>query len=309
NTVDELKEALLFVKQTAVPPLVIGEGSNILFSDGGYHGLVIKNSITGLQYEETNGQVELISGAGEILDDVISDSASKGYWGLENLSSIPGTIGATPIQNVGAYGVEVASLIARVVAISIETAEEKVFDNKACCFSYRDSYFKTVEGRKWIIIQVVFSLSSVPQPVLDYGDLKPLQGSGDIIPLTVREKVVAIRAGKFPDWTQAGTAGSFFKNPIISKVQYQSLLVKYPALPGYKSGEDKIKVSLGWVLDNICNLKGFCKNGVCLYEKQALVLVNQDNVSASVIKEFVKYVVDSVKKETGIVIEQEVRNI
>lgn len=305
----DLKAALTFAKSEKLKVLVIGGGSNILASDEGYRGLVIKNKITGLSYKEKGSAVSLSCGAGEILDVVVSKTARLGYWGLENLSSIPGTVGATPVQNVGAYGVEVSSLIVEVKAINIFTQEKKVFSKNECKFNYRDSFFKTKLGMEWIIVAVVFKLSKKINPKLDYGELKILKSKTNLTPIQIRNKVIKIRAQKFPDWKMVGTAGSFFKNPIISAKKFKQLQAKYPDLPGYIMDDGQVKISLGWALDNICQLRGYCKNGVCLYKNQALVLVNEKNSSAKEIKKFVSFVINEVEKKINILIEQEVRNI
>lgn len=309
KTVEELGEALRFAKQTATPPLILGGGSNVLISDFGYRGLVIVNQISGRQYEEEGDEVLLTCGAGEVLDTVVADTATRGYWGLENLSAIPGTIGATPIQNVGAYGVEISDLVTKVVAVHVETTEEKVFTKADCQFGYRDSFFKTTAGREWIVTSVTFRLSCTSAPQLEYGALAELEKTAELTPQQVRDQVVAIRSEKFPDWQRVGTAGSFFKNPIISNAQFTALQKDYPGILGYPMGDTKTKVSLGWVLDNVCSLRGYCRDGVCLYERQALVLVHESPVSAKAIDEFATYVANMVKEKTGIVIEREVRSV
>src|SRR5690606_6356990 len=172
---DELRAALQFAKKhTTVQPLILGSGSNVLINDHGYRGVVIINKIKGRTYGEDSSAVCLQVGAGEILDEVIAETVDKGLWGLENLSAIPGTVGATPVQNVGAYGVEVASLITEVRALHRETLEEKTFAPAACQFAYRDSFFKTAAGREWIITDVTFALSSQFNPVVSYADLAHL---------------------------------------------------------------------------------------------------------------------------------------
>lgn len=308
ETREELVEALQFAKQTATPPLILGGGSNILISDEGYRGLVIINKILGKKYQEEGGTVTLTCGAGEELDEVVADSVRYGYWGLENLSAIPGTIGATPIQNVGAYGVEVSSLITQVVAVHTETQEEKIFSVSDCGFAYRDSFFKTESGRKWVVVEVVFTLSREANPQLEYGTLQSLRKKGVTLE-DVRKKIIEIRAGKFPDWHKAGTAGSFFKNPIISSAQFEEIKRHYPDMPGYEVGEGLVKVSLGWVLDQVCGLRGYCRDGVCLYEHQALVLVNEGKVDATTIETFANHVAKIVEEKTGIQIEREVRSV
>ncbi len=245
-------------------------------------------------------------GSGEVLDDVIEDATSLGYWGLENLSSIPGTVGATPIQNVGAYGVEVSSLITGVKAVHSKTLEEKNFTPQECFFSYRDSFFKTQEGRQWFVTEVSFKLSKKSAPKLSYGSLIDLQNQPDITPNQIRKTVQEIRAGKFPDWAVIGTAGSFFKNPIISAGKYTELKSTYPDLPGFELENGQIKLSLGWVLDKICGLRGYCEGGVCMFKQQALVLTNTGD-SAKAVKKFQAKVAGIVKEKVGIDIEPEVR--
>lgn len=307
SSIEELKAALQFAReQTATPPLVIGGGSNILFADEGYRGLVIVNRIAGYRIAESENEAMLMAGAGEILDDVVRRTAESRLWGLENLSSIPGSVGATPVQNVGAYGVEVSSLIKEVKAIHSQTLEEKTFANSECRFSYRDSYFKTPEGKEWIVVEVIFKLRKNFSPILHYGSLTELSNSEALTPAEVRTKVQEIRSEKFPDWNEVGTAGSFFKNPIISKNEFEELQDKYPEIVGHKVSEEEVKVSLGWILDKVCNLRGYCEGNVCLYEKQALVLVVEKGASATEVNNFVKKITGLVFEKIKIKIEPEV---
>ncbi len=310
ESVEELRAALQFAKQTEVPPLTLAGGSNLLISDAGYPGLVIKMNLKGRDYAIGGDTCELRVAAGEVLDVVIAETVERGWWGLENLSAIPGSVGATPVQNVGAYGVEVADVIISVEAINSETGEEKIFSNEACAFSYRSSYFKTEEGRGWIITAVTFRLSKVPHPKLEYADLRMLKEEGDSVSIQlVRDTVIKIRESKFPDWRVVGTAGSFFKNPIITNDQFENLKQLFPELPGYPEDADTVKVSLGWILDKVCNLKGYCDGPVCLFKKQALVLVNNGGATASEIKIFEDYIKEKVFERTQIPIESEVVHV
>ena len=310
TTMEELGAACQFAEQTGMPPLILGGGSNMLISDEGYRGVALHVALQGKRYEEMEGgKVRLVVAAGEVFDEVVARTAEKGLWGLENLSSIPGTVGATPVQNVGAYGVEVASLIESVTAIHIQTLEEKIFTNEACQFGYRDSFFKTEAGKSWVITSVTFILDSHVQPQLTYGDLAVLQEKSDLTPQTVRDTVVAIRAEKFPDWTVVGTAGSFFKNPIVSQEQYEQLKTLYAELPGFVASDGRVKIPLGYVLDKVCSLRGYREGNVALYEKQALVLVAYSGASATEIKIFVEKIKKIVYEKTNIQIECEVRFI
>jgi UDP-N-acetylmuramate dehydrogenase len=307
KTESELISALTHAKVNKLETLVIGGGSNILFSDEGYRGLIINNQLKGFAVKENKRTALVTVGAGETLDAVVRKTVTLGFWGLENLSAIPGSVGATPIQNVGAYGVEVSQLIHSVTAIKKNTFQKKVFKNSECNFNYRNSFFKTKTGEAWIIVEVVFKLSKKPKPKLDYGELKNFKSHKNLSPLKVRNQIIKIRSAKFPDWREVGTAGSFFKNPIISNKKYQDLKLKYPLLPGYITDDKKIKISLGWVLDHVCGLRGYCKNGVCLYERQALVLINKNNSSTKEIKKFVSLIKKIVEKNIGVTIEPEVR--
>lgn len=288
---------------------VIGGGSNLLINDDGVKGLVIKNDIKGITSAVNKDQVLVTVGAGEVWDDFVALTVKEGWWGLENLSAIPGSVGATPIQNVGAYGVEVASLIKSVRVFDVKQNQFREFTNQECIFGYRDSFFKTPAGKMMIVTSVTFNLSLTPSPKLHYKDLANYFSGVDLYNVSqteIREAVIKIRAGKFPDWKQIGTAGSFFKNPIIGEAHYESLLLEYPGLPGYPEKDGKIKVSLGWILDNVCGLKGYKEGNVGLYEKQALVLVNFGGATAKEIKNFADKIRAEVFQKTKIEIEMEV---
>ncbi len=307
TSIAELQEVLSFAKQhTNVPPLVIGSGSNVLFREAGYPGVVVVVGMTGITQAEEGDSVLITAAAGELLDTVVLHAVQESLWGLENLSAIPGTIGATPVQNVGAYGVEVSDLIVSVTALHMETGEQRIFSNEDCQFAYRESFFKTESGRKWIITSVTFRLKKDPAPQLEYGTLAELQSIQNITPQQVRDEIESIRAGKFPDWHHVGTAGSFFKNPIISPTAYDELLAQYPDVPGFET-EHGIKVSLGYVLDKICGLRGYSNGPVCLYENQALVLVATKGARASLIENFAREITNRVEEKTKIKIEPEVR--
>ena len=309
TTKEELKAALSWAKaHTTTPPLILGGGSNVLISDEGYRGLVVVNRIEKIDYKEDGQQVFAYVGAGNILDAFIADTVAKKYWGLENLSAIPGTVGATPVQNVGAYGVEVGEYIDSVVAVHIDTQEEKIFSKEDCIFQYRNSYFKTDEGSKWIIIEVIFTLSTLVTPRTTYADLSLLSNT-EPTQEQIREAVISIRSKKFPDWNKVGTAGSFFKNPIISKAEFIELQKQYEDIVGYEQANESVKVSLGWVLDRICGLKGYASGNVRLFEKQALVLVAEKNATAEEINLFAKKIEEKVFEKTKIKIEREVKNI
>ena len=311
SSVDELKAALRFAsEETTQPPLILGGGSNLLCSDEGFDGLVIVNQLHGYEVSEDSADSVLVTvGAGEVFDEIVERTVAEGYWGLENLSAIPGSVGATPIQNVGAYGVEVESLIEAVTAVHRDTLEEKTFSPEECQFSYRDSFFKSPAGKVWCVTSVTYRLSTQPKPVLTYQDLLPVAEEAKIDQSTVRKTVIAIRSKKFPDWHTVGTAGSFFKNPIISNQHYQKLLLDYPELPGFPVGTESTKVPLGWILDKACGLRGHAEGPVRLYEAQALVLVAEKGATAQAVEAFVSDIRMRVHETTGINIEREVLSV
>ena len=306
TTEAELQQVRQFAQQIDAPVLLLGGGSNVLVSDQGYPGVVAINQIKGIEYQTLDQRmVQVTIGAGELLDDVVADAVSRGYWGLENLSHIPGTMGAAPIQNVGAYGVEVSGLITSVRATSLSTGTVQIFGNQDCQFGYRDSYFKTDAGRDWVVTSVTCALSIQRDPHLQYGDLQQLDA--DLCSVAeVRSKVIDIRSGKFPDWHTVGTAGSFFKNPIINADHRDQLVQQFPDLPTFMMPDGRYKIALGWVLDHVCGLRGYSDGVVGLYDKQALVLINTGD-SAAAIEIFAAKIAALVHNKTAIHIEPEVR--
>jgi UDP-N-acetylmuramate dehydrogenase len=306
----DIATAVQFALERALPYVVLGGGSNMLVSDTGYDGVVIAMRVMGRQVTEAQFGRLVTVAAGEMLDDVIAWTVASGWWGLENLSHIPGTVGATPVQNVGAYGVEVADCIQSVTVYDTTTGTTYDMSVSDCMFGYRDSIFKQQPGR-YIIASVTFRLSTVRTPHISYKDLALLfEEVVDAVSIAeIREAVISIRSQKFPDWTVEGTAGSFFKNPIISATEANQLRQQYPDIPLYPTGDGQIKIPLGYVLDKICQLKGYAKNGVRLYEQQALVLVTEKNNSATAIENFSTEIKKIVKEKTGIEIEEEVTKI
>ena len=288
TSLTELGAAVDFAKAKQLPLFVLGGGSNVLVADAGYAGVVVQIQLRGISYTDVSETaVEVTAAAGEVFDEVVAETTRRGIWGLENLSAIPGTVGATPVQNVGAYGVEVADSIVSVTVLNRETGAIEVLSHAACAFGYRDSYFKRSGGAEYIITSVTFLLSRVPQPQLSYADFAALESMSETqTPETIRAAVTAIRAAKFPDWSVVGTAGSFFKNPIVTTVEADRLRTLYPALPLYPTTDGYTKVSLGFILDKICGLRGYAKGGVRLFEKQALVLVADIGTTAAEIISF-----------------------
>ncbi len=306
--VQQLMAAAHWVREKSLPLTILGGGSNMIVSDLGIRGLVAHVVMKGIDVEEHDDEVLLRAGAGEVFDEVVEYAVSREWWGLENLSSIPGYVGATPVQNVGAYGVEMSERIASVEAYDTRSDEVRVFTPEECRFEYRDSFFKSLEGKEYVITHVTYRLSKHARPVLTYRDLASWSATqeGDINIREIRNAVKEIRAQKFPDWRQVGTAGSFFKNPIISAEEYERLRTQYPDIPGHEQKQGGVKVSLGWILDRVLALRGYRIGNVGTYEHQALVVVNHGGATAADVELFARDVQKKVFDATNISIEWEV---
>lgn len=310
TNIEELKAAACFAQQNTLPLFILGGGSNVLVPDAGFSGVVIQMGIMGVAVSIQDNEVTLTAGAGVVFDELVADSVQKGYWGLENLSHIPGTVGATPIQNVGAYGVEVSDCVVEVETLHLPTGTERTFSGAECAFGYRSSFFKTTEGKAYAVTRVAFVLSKRPLPRVHYADLQTqFRAELPTDPQVVRDCVITIRANKFPDWQAVPTAGSFFKNPIIERSQADTLKTTYPDLPMYDVGETHVKCSLGYILDKVCGLRGYREGAVRLYEKQALVLVADVGANAQAIDDFAEMIIKKVFTITGIRIEREVSTV
>lgn len=303
--VTALVSVVTWAQREGMPVTIIGGGSNVVVDDSGVRGLVVHMQIDGVTYAEYGDRVLVTVGAGKVLDTLIAELVEKGIWGLENLSAIPGTVGAVPIQNVGAYGVEAKDCVHEVEVYDMLHDCVRVFNAGACQFGYRHSLFKTDEGKRYVVLRVTFLLTYTEAPRITYKDLANTFQDATPTLREIRDAVVTIRAGKFPDWHILGTAGSFFKNPIIPKVQFDALIQKYPAMVGYPEDADTIKVSLGWILDHVLQYKGYRVGNVGLYEKQALVLVQYGGATSSEVYVFAESVRDAVERETGIEVEYE----
>lgn len=310
ESVEDLSEAAKFARNKKLPVFVLGGGSNLVVDDSGFRGLVIKIEILGLDFSD-NGEV--VAGAGENWDYLISVCIGKKFYGLENLSGIPGTVGGAAVQNIGAYGVEVKDSVKWVEALDIKTGKLKKFLSKQCRFGYRNSFFKSEEGRRWIVVRVCFALSRLGEVNIKYRDLenyfaKSPKG-GEVSPEAVRKAVLKIRSKKFPPLNKFGTAGSFFKNPIISEEEAKKLSERYEGLPTFPVGEGKVKISLAWIIDHVCNLKGVAQGQVKISEKQALVLVSAGKATAGEVFSLAEKIKKEVFAKTGIKIEFEVEKI
>lgn len=308
NSLKELIEILNNPIYQDLDKFILGGGSNTLFTKN-FDGLVIKISIKGINIEKSDGgNIYLRAFAGEVWEDLVSYCIDNKYYGMENLSGIPGLVGATPIQNIGAYGLEIKEIIESVDVLDIDTKEIQTFQNQDCKFAYRDSIFKSELKDKYIVISVLYRLSKEQIVNLSYKALKDYFDLVKNINPTisdVRNAVLKIRSEKLPDISKYGTAGSFFKNPIISKSIFENLQKKYPQMPFYLMDEDLYKIPAGWLIET-AGFKGK-KFGNCgVYEKQALVLVNYGKATGIEILEFSKRIQNEIKLMFGIDLKREV---
>lgn len=308
HTHEEMRESILWANERALSWRMLGGGSNVICHDDELPGLTIHNRILSRSAEMQGENVYVRVGAGESFDEIVSWCCQSGWWGLENLSAIPGSVGATPVQNVGAYGVETADILDEVVVYDARTDSTKRLTREECAFGYRHSRFKEESGRHLVILEVVFVLRTHAAPLISYADLTKYfeDTNAPQTPQEVRDAVVAIRARKFPNWREMGTAGSFFKNPIIATAHYEELRLKYPQLPGHIVSPHETKVSLGWILDHVCAMRGVRQGAVGTYGAQALVMVNYGGATAEDIFSFAHAIELCVKEKTGITIEREV---
>ncbi len=308
TTVSELKKAISWANESKHAFIVIGGGSNILFPDDGWSGLVIHIDIKGIHYEKHGSEIYAIVGAGENWDNFVQDSVKKNLWGIENLSAIPGSVGASPVQNIGAYGVEVSKSIAWVEVYNSRIGKIERLTHEECSFGYRHSFFKTSAGGGIIVIAVCFKLSIYPCANLLYKDLSIYFKNSKINPslLDIREAIISIRRQKFPDLRVIGTAGSFFKNPIIDNSEAKKIRRKYPELPVFLLPDGQVKLSLAWILDKVLHLNGMRDKHVGIYEHQPLVFVNYGGASAQEFIFFTEKIARQVWEGVGIVITPEV---
>lgn len=312
NQQADLLEALAFAQGRGLRLAVLGGGSNVLAPDAGFDGLVVKMATRGLTVLDQQAQtVTVVAEAGESWDGLVAWTVERGWGGLENLSWIPGTVGGAVVGNIGAYGVELGQRVRWVEALDRRTGSVRRFSQQECGFGYRHSFFKTAEGRRYIVVRAVLELRCNPVPQWDYPELREYlaaRGLGAPSLADVRQAVIAVRQSKLPDVAHVGTAGSFFKNPIVPRPTYEALAARYPGLPGYDAGPGLVKVPLGWVLDKVCRLRGVRWGAVGTHAQQALVLVNY-GASASQIEAFAAQLARAVQEATGLEPEWEVERL
>lgn len=307
---EELVSLVSSLTESDEPLLILGGGSNLLLTDD-YHGTVIHSAIKGISLVEnecTDESVVLRVGSGEVFDDFVTYCVEHGYYGAENLSIIPGEVGASAVQNIGAYGVEAKDLIVKVEAIEIASGKKVSFTNADCQYAYRQSRFKGEWRNQYIITYVSYRLATSFVPNLDYGNIRAaLEEKGIYQPSAkdLRNIIIEIRNAKLPDPKVEGNAGSFFMNPIVSKEKYLQLAEEYPNMPHYNIDEQREKIPAGWMIDQ-CGWKGRTLGRAGVHSKQALVLVNRGGAKGQDIVLLCKAIQDDVYKRFGIHIEPEV---
>lgn len=301
TSIDELKTALQVKCESR---LILGGGSNLLFCDD-FDGLVIHIAIKGIEIHDSDEAVSCYVGAGENWHDFVKWSIEHAAPGLENLALIPGVVGAAPVQNIGAYGVEIKDVCEYVEYMDTETLEITRLDAVDCEFGYRDSIFKHALHEKAVITHVGFKLSKPWTKKVNYGPLAAL--AENTTPLDIFNAVCETRMSKLPDPNKLGNAGSFFKNPVISETLFQAILTQHPQIPHYPNGED-IKLAAGWLIDQ-CNLKGEMIGHAQVHLQQALVIVNTGGATAKDVYQLAHHVQQCVKDKFNVMLEHEVRFI
>jgi UDP-N-acetylmuramate dehydrogenase len=291
------------------PVLIMGGGSNLLFT-GDYNGTIIIPGLRGIRIEEkSDDHIIMSAGSGVLWDDLVEWSVSKGYGGLENLSFIPGNVGAVPVQNIGAYGVEARESVVKVKTISKHDGATCFFSNEECGFAYRNSIFKNREKGNYLITRVYFRLKTNPEPDLAYGTLKDeVMKLGKPSLRNMRQAVINIRRSKLPDPVEIGNAGSFFKNPVVESRVAADLKNRFPGLPCYNDRPGSVKLAAGWMIEQ-CGWKGKRIGDAGVHEIQALVLVNHGKATGKEVLELSERIKLSVLEKFGISLEREVEII
>ena len=301
--IEEAQEIARILREERKPYLIIGAGSNLLLT-GDFKGTVVRSALR-LAYFDIE---RLLCGSGVEWDDLVEHSLMYKFYGAENLSLIPGDVGAVAVQNIGAYGVEAKDIIDRVWGVEIATGELKVFSREECEYGYRWSKFKGEWRNKYLITQVDFKLSREFRPHLDYGNIRQeLEHRGIAIPTPeeLRQVIIDMRRAKLPDPKEIGNAGSFFVNPVVSRAKYEELAARYENMPHYYIDEDHEKIPAGWMIEQ-CGWRGRSLGSAAVYDRQALVLVNKGGATGEDILRLCRAVQHDVKETFGIDLQPEV---
>ncbi|KAA3649345.1 MAG: UDP-N-acetylmuramate dehydrogenase [Bacteroidetes bacterium] len=314
--INSREEAITLIKEqnlTNLKHLILGGGSNILLTEN-FEGLIIKNNIKGIKVcKSTDDSVVLEVGAGENWHEFVMYCIDNNYCGVENLSLIPGCVGASPMQNIGAYGVEVKDLIESVETIALNDGKVTVFQNADCAFDYRSSIFKTTHKNQYLICSVKFKLSKKPVFNVSYGAIeKELEKQGvtanKLSIKAVSEAVIAIRQSKLPDPKKIGNSGSFFKNPVVDEATFKELKAVYKDMPAYELPIGGYKLAAGWLIEK-AGWKGYTDGNYGVHKNQALVLVNYGGASGKLIYNLSERIVRDIRRRFGVELEREVNII
>ncbi|MGN6396930.1 MAG: UDP-N-acetylmuramate dehydrogenase [Mucilaginibacter sp.] len=307
---DELVELFMDPQWLETDRLVMGGGSNMLLLKD-YHGLVIRINTRGIEHRISHEDVFVEAGGGEVWNDLVNYCVTRGYAGLENLSLIPGSVGASPIQNIGAYGVELKDVFQSCCAFEIASRTFKTFSKEDCKFGYRESVFKNELKGQYIIVSVKFHLSLAPHFNLKYGAIEQELANRGITSPTLKDvsQVVShIRVSKLPDPSTIGNAGSFFKNPVVTADEFQAVYTKFPDVVHYPAGDGLIKLAAGWLIEQ-CGWKGKVVGNTGTWKNQALVLVNHGGATGNEVYNFSSQIIDSVYTKFGVRLQREVNII
>ncbi len=315
SSVDELQDVLKQNRWKEIPKLILGGGSNVLFTSSEVE-LVVKMDIRGVEVvKEDNSFVWIKVGAGENWHKLVMYCIDQGWGGVENLSLIPGTVGAAPMQNIGAYGVEIKDVFTQLEAVDIKTAEPRTFDTEECKFGYRESVFKNIYKGKYIITSVNFRLSKQPKVNTSYGAIEEVLterlGKAGVKSASIRdvsEAVIHIRQSKLPDPNEIGNAGSFFKNPVVPRTKFEDLQQQFAQIPGYPISENEVKVPAGWLIEQ-AGWKGKRLGNTGVHNRQALVLVNFGGAQGEEVKKLAYNIQQSVNEKFGILVQPEVNMV
>jgi len=288
--------------------LILGGGSNLLFTKN-YNGIVLRNNIQGIEVIKEDRESVLVKvGAGIVWHKFVLYCIEKGWYGVENLSLIPGNVGASPMQNIGAYGVEIREVFHELEAIHLKTGEIHYFNNSDCEFGYRESVFKNRLKDEYLISRVIYKLSKKPNFTISYGAIQKqlaIMGIEDLSAKSVSDAVISIRQSKLPDPSKIGNSGSFFKNPVVSNKIYTAVKANFPDLVAYKSGENYMKLAAGWLIEQ-AGWKGKSFGDYGVHKNQALVLVNYGGAAGKDIYDLSSEIIDSIKEKFGVILEREV---
>ncbi len=294
------------VRQEGQPFLLLGEGSNTVFTSPQVDATIWKVALKGRRYLGCDGvHHHLRVWAGENWHHTVEWTVAMGWGGLENLALIPGCVGASPVQNIGAYGVELKDRVSAVHVFDLDVQKECIFNLDECEFAYRDSIFKHAAQGRYVITAVDFALPVQWQPVLGYGDVaQRVAELGKLIPLNLFKVISAIRTEKLPDPAVLGNSGSFFKNPIVSESKAQALVEQFPNIVNYPADHGQVKLAAGWLIEQ-CGLKGYVLGGVGVYSKQSLILVNLGKGQGAELRQLIEHVQAQVQARFGVLLEPE----